>query len=241
MHDLWRVDTGNYKRAYCEALQRAQSDLPPHILSKISVPQAIALPAVFEQQRIRLLVMGQETRGNHLGLIGCDCYETWSRQIGGYVAFDYADGGDASQRNGKFWKAVDEIREVFALPSKRAMAWSNVLKVQLIEETKNSYSLSRLPSEAQMQVLRWQRKLFEAELAFIRPSAIIFLTGSLHWVADQMFDSHQRLTKGSFDIVRIENLEIPMVQTHHPNARNGASVNRARADALGYLKAQLVN
>ena len=181
--------------------------------------------------------MGQETYGNHQRLYGCEA--AWSRQIGGYIAFEYADGAEASMRAGKFWTAFDEIREALGLPSKTAVAWSNLLKVQLISALNNSHSISRLCAEDQMRVVRWQRNLFDAELRYIKPNAIVFLTGRLHWVACHMFEDHQLIPNGTFNVAKIPTMDIPMVQTSHPNSRKGASVDRARLNAVHYLQDQL--
>lgn len=243
---FWHVDHGAYRAAYFEAIARAKNELPDELYQSLSTPEAISLPGACLESPIRVLVMGQETFGNYQRLADCGPgdsggYEAWARQIGGRIAFDYATGGNASQQASTFWRAFDEISVALKLGSRKALAWSNLFKVQIESQT-DSVSMSRRTAADQMEVVRWQLDLFRAEMEYIKPDAIVFLTGSTHWVMDHMFKGRHRLrTKDEFKIVEIDDLEIPMIQTFHPGAARfkGAAVNEVRSKAVEFLKSEL--
>ena len=235
-HANWYIDQGAYRRTYFEAIASAPSDMPEELYRLLSTPMACALTQEFLNSPRRVLVLGQETFENDQGLAQCNAFNAWSRQIGGYIAFDYAYGGTSQQASGRFWTAFDEITAALGLENRRSLAWSNLVKVQLLDGTKTSVSISNLPAEDQMAVVRWQRNLFRAELEHVSPDGILFLTGDLHWVAKHMFDGHRLIPREGFEIVQIEGLDIPMAKTWHPNARKWRSVVDARAAAISYLR-----
>jgi hypothetical protein len=230
----WIVDTGEYKEEYCRSINKIEEE---PIFKKLSTPSACVLSEEYTLSRPRILVFGQETYGNYQAAEGCCFYEAWSRQIGGYIAFDYAYGGEPRQASGKFWRAFDEIASAFDLPSRRALAWSNLVKVQLIEGVRNSVSITKLNAKEQMTVVKWQRELFHAELRFTRPDAILFLTGGMQWVAEHMFDGYCRIQRQGFSTVTVRGLHIPIATTYHPNAR--VSTASGRNGAVAHLKSEL--
>lgn len=115
-------------------------------------------------------------------------------------------------------------------------------KVQLLEPIRGSYSVVHLYGGC-MPVVNWQRDLFQAELRFIAPQAILFLTGGRRWVLEHMFDSVHvtPIEEAGYDVVKIPALPIPMAQTYHPRAYNtrppGTVVSRA--NAVEYLRSEL--
>jgi hypothetical protein len=243
--DPWYVDRGEYRQTYIQTVERAQHELPKHLLEKISVPEAYALHASFREQTApRVLIVGQETYGNYLNIRGRSPFDAWENQVREAIAFDYAYGLGV-ERTSRFWLAFEEIRNVFGLPTRRALAWSNLLKVQLIAPINDSMSTTNLPAEDRNHILRWQRALFRKELQFIKPGAILFLTGSKHWIAPQMFDPGRyreyELAPGATIVEITEpNYKIPMVQTYHPGARMDLQFLReARLKAVDYLMTSL--
>lgn len=237
-NELWHVDHGDYRRVYLETVEAAQNVLPEQLVSLLSTPQAVALPASFLDEKVRVLVMGQETLDNDHRLSGATPYDAWARQIGGCISFDYAYG--AGQASGKFWKAFEELRQQFGVETRRGLAWSNLMKVQLTSPVGPSYSVSTLSADQQMAVIAWQRDLFVAELAYIRPDAILFLTGGMHWILDHLLEGYSAREQGDFRVVEAAGYDIPMAQTWHPNARKDTDlIASARSEAAAYLMSKL--
>jgi hypothetical protein len=75
----------------------------------------------------------------------------------------------------------------FELPDRRAVAWSNISKVQLLDPVGNSASINNLNPAERKEVIRWQTALARAEIAYGQPDVIIMFTGRLSWVAKCMF------------------------------------------------------
>lgn len=242
MHKIWHVDSSEYKSTYFQTVELSKRELHAEVSEKISIPEAVALPDEYTRQDKKLLIVGQETLGNVImPLLGASPYRAWEQQMGGNVAFDYAYGGDRQARD-SFWRAFEEIKYAFSLTTRRQIGCSNLLKVQLIEKIGKSSSVVCLPGGC-MPIVVWQRALFQAEMKFFAPDAILFLTGDRTWVLDHMFDvvERQPIAGEGYSVVHIPELPIPMAQTYHLRAYNTRSPGTAtaRANAVTFLKSRL--
>ena len=206
----------------------------------LSVPQAVVLHSRYFRARNRILVMGQETSQNWTPLLAPPDESDWARrawagQVGNVIDFDYGYGHAAAQN--PFWQAFEQIRDIFGLPCRRSLAWSNIWKVQLLQAINGRYLIGALCTGWQHQVREWQRRLFLAEMRYVAPDAIMFLTGGEHYVLSHMYPpaagfQHQ----GDWQPVTINGLDVPAAWTHHPNAHVPAHVlHQARRDAASYL------
>lgn len=240
--NLWSVDSGEYRRVYEKTVDDAKLVLSPDLLAKLSTPEAIALPEEYLQSSQRILVVGQETYKNFQPLTD-NSYSAWSSQIGGSIAFDYCYSGTRSQKASKFWVAYEELVSAFAFASRRETAYANLCTVQLLQPISDSVSISKLSPEERMQVVRWQKDLYLAMLKFAKPKAILFMTGSLHWVIKHIFDGYVESTVGAEDANYVrcsaESFDIPMAQVNHPNARSISNLKAKREFAVAYLKEEL--
>ncbi|OBQ67974.1 hypothetical protein [Mesorhizobium erdmanii] len=235
----WLVDKGSYKAAYYDAIESAKTSLPQTLVSQVSTPEAWALTSEYAGAKRRIMVMGQETFGNLTSLSAARPFHSWSAAIGESITFDFATG--ETQETSPFWRAYQEIITQLGLPSRRHTAWTNLAKVQLTLEDGPSRSISTLEPQSRMEVIRWQKPLFLAEMEFAKPDAIIMLTGSLTWLIEHMYENVQISQMGkedeAFNIVQIPALNIPIVQTYHPAARAGSVTNVAgrRRNAVEHL------
>ncbi len=230
---VWHINKRVYRTDYYKMIANRKEALPANLLDLLSTPEAIALTDSYVGQTNRVLVVGQETYGNYSPLSSATEFSAWSAQLGGYIAFDFAYEEGATGTS-KFWKAFDEIAQYFELPDRRALAWSNLCKVQLLEPIKGSFSIRNLPAEMQMKIIKWQHLTMFSELEFIDPDAIVFLTGSMSWILRETFGAEITEDPAGFNKVNIPGIPIPMVQIAHPNARHETAT--ARANALAYLK-----
>ena len=195
------------------------------------------------------MVVGQETYHNHQPLAGTGEFAAWGDQVGRFIAFDYGYDGSGRTPTGEFWRAFEEIRTAFNLPSRRALAWTNVCKVQQLEGDSGSFSVmaqtplvgSSRPVAAN-KIIEWQREMIERELDFIAPDIVLFLSGSMGWFTRNTFAGYSEeeitMNGGSFKRVTWLGASATMVQTYHPNARVDRKA-QDRAAALQYVREQV--
>lgn len=243
-NNYWHVDTGAYRAAYRDAVTQAQV-LPEELLSKLSTPFGFALPALYRDARVKLMIMGQETNGNEARLQGCNSWSAWARTVGEAVAFDYAYGGENSEASREFWLAYQEVCNGFGIADRRAMVWSNISKCELTEAINGRVGIMQLNSRNAVEAIaKWQKDLFLAEIRYAQPDAILFMTGGLHdWMSNAMLDGHHCKLNGEDDVcfyeVYCDEFKIPMAQTYHPNAFNVANLAERRRRATKWLKSEL--
>ena len=254
---MWHVDREDYRRAYLAAVEAAPQALTPDLAGILSVPQPVVLHSRYFRARNRILVMGQETSQNWMPLlapspeadwkrqpwVGADwARRAWAGQVGNVIDFDYAYGLPAAHH--RFWQAFEQIRDIFGLPSGRSLAWSNIWKVQRID-VQHRPGLGNLAGpgapDKRMAVINWQAELFRAEMKYINPDAILFMTGGQHWVLSHMYPPAGPFNpRGDWQPVTINGLDIPAAWTRQPNAMFPADVlHQARHDAASYLLDEL--
>jgi hypothetical protein len=242
------TDLATYKLALKTAIETAPAALDASVLQRISVPQSIFLTDAYHNASIKVMVMGQETLGVHRRLADIDqtrrdwfndFYSTSQQE---FDVFDF--GFSMNWKRNPFWTAFQEVSDTFDLPDRRAVAWSNLSKVQLIGPIGNSVSIKHMSPSERMQVVRWQTDLARAEIAFARPDVLVMFTGGLSWMARCMFGTDNG-DKVEGAIVR-QVADLPgstaellapqlsgtiVVQTYHPavwqNLRSKADSERA--------------
>ena len=240
---MWHVDREDYRRAYLAAVEAAPQALTPDLAGILSVPQPVVLHSRYFRARNRILVMGQETSQNWMPLLappneGDWARRAWAGQVGNVIDFDYAY--DHPANGNQFWLAFEQIRSIFGLPSRRSLAWSNIWKVQRID-VQDHVGLGNLAGEGaaerRMEVVSWQADLFQAEMRYINPDAILFMTGGQHWVFSHMYPPTGPFNpQGHWQPVTINGLDIPAAWTRQPNAMFPTDIlNQARHDAATYL------
>lgn len=181
---MWHVDRGDYRSAYLAAVEAAPQALTPDLAGMLSVPQPVVLHSRYFRARNRILVMGQETSQNWTPLlapspeadwnrqpwVGADwARRAWAGQVGNVIDFDYAYGHPAN--GNQFWQAFEQIRNIFTLPSRRLLAWSNILNVQRIDVGAH-VGVGHLAAPMPANVADWQSALFFQEIKYIAPDAI---------------------------------------------------------------------
>jgi hypothetical protein len=179
------------KLGNCLLIEAAPSVLPKGVLQRVSVPQATFLTDAYRNSPVKVMVMGQETLGVNRRLADVDeTAPNWFEDF--YAAsetdFDAFDFGFCMNwKRNPFWTAFQEVSDTFELPDRRAVAWFNISKVQLLDTVGNSASINNLNPAERMEVIRWQTALARAEIAYGQPDVIIMFTGRLSWVAKCMF------------------------------------------------------
>ena len=239
---MWQIDRGDYRRAYLAAIEVAPQALTPDLAAMLSVPQGVVLHSRYFRARNHILVMGQETSQNWTPLLappneGDWARRAWAGQVGNVIDFDYAYDHPAEPN--QFWQAFEQIRNIFQLPSRRSLAWSNLWKSQTTTLSRGRYSPGGLLPEQRRAVWEWQRLLFRQELAYISPDAILIMSESQQWLLGLMFglQNVRRVSMGGWRQIHIEGLDIPIAQTYHPDAYQVPRdrLSQARHDAATYL------
>jgi hypothetical protein len=206
--------------------------LSPETAAAICEPQILFLTEEYRNAPVRVMIMGQETRDAEKWLSevvaeGSDAMI--ARQRKSFETYDF--GIATAHDKNPFWRGYDDVCEVFDLTSRRSTAWTNISKVQLGEAIGNSFSISKLSSGAQMEIVRWQRTMARAEIEYANPDVIVCFTGGMRWMAGHLYktDANANVTDVGFQ--RIEGttdntgyLSAPFmgdtisVFTYHPHA-----------------------
>lgn len=177
-------------RIAIESMLRLEG-LSPETVAAICEPQVLFLTEEYRKAPVRVMIVGQETRDaekwlNEAVVEGGNAMIERQRQS--FEKYDFAIAG--SHDNNPFWRGYDDVCEAFGLSSRRATAWTNVSKVQLGKAIDGSFSISKLSSPAQMQIIRWQRAMARAEIEYARPDIIVWFTGGMRWMIGHLYKTN---------------------------------------------------
>lgn len=243
----------SYSDVFQETVRRASRDLGDELFSKISVPQLSYVTNEYRVAPVKVLVMGQETYGVYDTLRGdLDKGEDWYEERlrkgkNEFSAFNFAVGTEVE--NSPFWRGYQDVVSAFDLPGRSSVAWSNIVKVQLTEFTKGSFSITVLSPEDRVKVVRWQRELAIAELEYLKPDVLIMFTGGLTWVAKHIYATGDRpvrqhqiadlpASSGHMDAAPLDG--VVSVFTYHPaalrKAEDKAIVSEHRRRVIEWAK-----
>ncbi|MBO1021289.1 hypothetical protein IPV08_15080 [Methylobacterium sp. SD274] len=173
----WIADSGAYRQAYINAVTQANdgSVLDPQFVADLSLPQAVAVHESYFASEIRLLVMGQETKGkeadpDRFGYNGVTPEHAWADATGPGIAAAY-------QSAGPFWQAFNLFCGRFGRADTCSVAWSNVSKAQVLAPHNGSVAVHNHPNFNAQQYGDWQAELFRAEIEFLKPHAVLAFVG----------------------------------------------------------------
>ena len=252
------IDLATYKHALKNAIEAAPTSLNPEVLKRVSVPQALFLTEAYRTSPLKVMVMGQETLGVYRRLAeidqsSIDWFETYyNTSEQDFNAFDF--GFSMKWKRNPFWTAFQEVSDTFGFADRRAVAWSNLSKVQLISPVGNSVSIKSMTPGDRMQVVRWQAALTRAELAYAKPDVVIMFTGGLSWMARCMFGQSCENKDQSASLRQLPGLPwttaellapglsgMIAVQTYHPAVWQDLrpKANAERAKMLEWTKQRL--
>ncbi|MEH2701554.1 hypothetical protein DXU03_31180 [Rhizobium johnstonii] len=227
-----------YRNELFTMIKAAPEALGDDIIQLLSIPQATIVTEEYLEAPVKVMIMGQETYNEELSLR--DLYRADGHHD--EVAFEsYFKAYQASFKDFDFgeryphlpfWKAWNEVVELFELPSRRSIVWSNLSKVQLLRARKESYSVAKLPSAKAAPVVRWQKHLARAELNLVRPNIIIMFTSDNTWMAEHMYGDKGFNSDRQVSFAQIPDLpettrrviipdhpNVMAVATYHPNVR----------------------
>ena len=163
--------------AHAAAVEAAQS-LPAHLLDGLGCPLVMAEPVAWAASRHRLLFLGQETA--HWTVPGAttlrECLaspDPVSALAAAYAAFDF---GVASPR-AHFIRAMRRLERELEDGARGAVMWSNASHVDCAPMGRASASVAGLPRPDRDAVLDWQAGLLAAEIAALRPRAVLAACG----------------------------------------------------------------
>ena len=231
-----------------EALK--MNGLSPQTISKICGPQLLFLTSEYRSAPVQVMIIGQEIGApdkplQEIATEGLDALV--ERQKHNFKEFNY----DLSGRHSRspFWRAFDQVCDTFSLPSRRAVAWTNVSKVPLCTPIGSSVSITNLSASEQMEIIRWQAELARAEIEYAKPDVIIHFTGSMSWMLKHLYQSDMQSQKLDVKFAPIDGASpataivsapflenIITVVTHHPNGgRTSAGRQRTNEDRRSAL------
>ena len=220
----WIVDDSDYRQNYFDAIAHAPIVLGPDISVATSRPQSVAMSSRYEEQNLKLLILGQETFENFSLLSAHIPFHDWAFSIGESIAFDFANGGDR-QGSGPFWTAYDTFRRKFGHQDRRSIAWSNPSKSQLLKPVGGRVS-SRLHNRLGFEdYANWQRRLFRNEMRFLSPHGVLAFIGIASWheqLLHRMYPNADTVWHDDDGYRVWECAEMPfsLVSTYHPNGSN---------------------
>lgn len=166
------IDNAEYRDAYISFIQQSK-ELGSNILDNLSIPMFSCGTKEYFASSLKVMILGQETAGNSVPLLGANPQEAFKTAADGWVGFGMAVG--QPQENSPFWQGFREICDTLYLPSPHGAAWSNISKVQCIDG--HSTSFHSLSNAQKKEIQSWQQPLFEAEMNFFKPRFVISFTG----------------------------------------------------------------
>jgi hypothetical protein len=180
-----------YRKSFKDTLELSRT-LSSELESRLSTIQALVLSEEYLAAPLKVMIMGQETAGNYAPLNAVDRNApNWQE-----IELERALKDERDSLNSPFldkgasswWRAYREICDNFGLISPRSAAWTNISKVQLLDDRAGSVSIYNLRAADKMEVLRWQKRLIRAEIEYAKPDVIMMLTGGMSWMALHLFD-----------------------------------------------------
>ena len=218
--------------------------LSPETAAAICEPQILFLTDEYRNAPVRVMIVGQETRDAEKWLSevvreGSDAMIAGQRKRFETNNFGIATAHDKNP----FWRGCDDVCEVFDLTSRRSIAWTNISKVQLGESIGNSFSISKLSSAAQMEIVRWQRAMARAEIEYAKPDVIVFFTGGMRWMTRHLYQTDVSASVTDVCLERIEGTTKNTGYLSAPFMRNTISVftNHPHAGRSSEAKSRTVN
>ena len=201
----------------------------------------MAEPGAWASSRHRVLMLGQETA--HWSIPAArtlrEClglsYPV-QELVAAYAAFDF--GIEAPRVH--FIRALRRLERELESGTRGAVMWSNVAHVDCAPAGRASASIAALPRRDREAVYAWQRGILAAEIADLRPNAIVAMCGTKYdEVLDQEFPGLQRVAvvEASLrDLARLVHPLLPQAsfRTHHPR-----TLEIAKTPHLGTVIAQV--
>lgn len=219
-------------------IKSAPEALGNDVIQLLSIPQATIVTEEYLEAPLKVMIMGQETYNEELSLRnlyradGHHDEEAFERYFKAYEAsFKDFDFGERYPHL-PFWKAWNEVVELFELPSRRSIVWSNLSKVQLLHARKKSFSVAKLPAAQAAPVVRWQKHVARAELNLVRPDIIVMFTSANTWMTEHLYGDKGLKSDRQVSYAQIPDLpettrrviipdhpNVMAVATYHPNVR----------------------
>lgn len=172
---------------------------------KLSGPLLMKIKDCYSKQKIKLFIVGQETRG-------WASKESVEKQGKVYEEFDF--GIDYQYKGSPFWKAVRTLEKDFGI-SEGCIAWSNLNRMDFDGVCPEKDIEKKMITEFS---LLWQ------EIEICKPDIVIFFTGPYY---DYLIEDNFRKYKPSkvnkhFNERQLMQLKLPGIharayRTYHPN------------------------
>ncbi|EDQ06536.1 hypothetical protein DSM14862_00277 [Sulfitobacter indolifex] len=213
----------SYVETYNNVIRDAKN-LPPEIVENITVPEAIYAPPEYLASPIRVLFAGAEAYGGGQSLSDAEINKTANDRLNWKECF-FQKRVVGKKYSTPFWRQFDWIAEGLGLIGREAIAYSNVCRVQRIEEVNGSYSLSAgKPLYAdnfgttRLEVGRWQSPLVELEWVTLKPDVVVVSAIDGHqWLSKTFPDLVRRdVSIGNFRVQIWDNLPVPTIGIRHP-------------------------
>ena len=204
------------------ALARAR-DLPNSLLDRLGAPLVMAEPPAWAGSRHRVLMLGQETA--HWTIPEARTLrevlalpDPVAALAGAYAAYDFGVGAPRVH----FIRALRRLERELEEGVRGAVMWSNAAHIDCSPAGRASASIAAMPRGERDAVLEWQRGILRAEIAELRPHAVIAMCGPKYDGAlnaeflglrfEPVGDAAER------DLVRLVHPELPTqsFRTHHP-------------------------
>lgn len=212
----WAEAPEAYRSAYRQAMLEAVN-LPSEVAGRISVPLPLAASEGYLEQSARIMIAGQETNGVYNPLLNCQPdvdFDKYQAQVR-----EFANGAELGSA---FWRGARDACGVFGLKN-HEFIWSNVARVQNILEASRTASFLELDARSRMEVVRWQKPLFLADIKAWCPDGILALTGPRydwlwgHMIDDLVWEGVEGFPTNQLARAYSDSTGVKLVRTYHPN------------------------
>lgn len=213
--------SAEYQRLLRDAQQLSVAD------SRLMPPLLIEPPADWGTATLRLLYVGQETRGWPFDDSVETIRESSERNdaidllLQSYRSFDFGHALP-TLNSAPFWRFFRMIEVPHANLSVSKL-WTNVFKTAWPNE-KGSFSCLGCPPNLQEQILKWQKGILSEEIRELKATHVLFVSGPRYdKFIEQEFGSCEFLEIEGAGLgcrgaafLRSEHIRIPMARIYHP-------------------------
>ncbi len=239
-----RLITPGDRDAYI--LARSKRRMPTFTTSRATLARRkpSRCPLSISEAPSGFFILGAETAGNHRRLSSANPDAISARGLSQSPNMKSSITRMARpRREARFGGRSKRSAHCSGFRTRRALAWSNVFKVQLAEPTGSASILARENKVSKLDLdadVAWQSELSRMELEFIQPHAVLILSESAYLDFGKTHGVKWVDGDDTYRTGRIETLGVPVAQTYHPGAHiDPQKLKQGRERACEFLISQM--
>ena len=200
---------------------------------ELTMPHLVRAPDRYNDQRSRLMVVGQQTGGWHeqhdVSSVNPSKLMNWHSE------FDLAE--NKKVKKSPFWQIAHKINTALNVSTPPAFIWSNLIKLAERQKAGGKYGK---PTTEIRDAIR-EARLLQLELEILKPNVVVFFTGPTGyytWELKQQFPGICIEGAHGYDTHILAKLNHDLLPEHtyrsyHPTALNRRSTKKHKGERAG--------